>query len=231
MTRVTRVCHVHIPKTGGMSLYRALERWATPERSLRFGQGGREDWEALANLTDVRLASLRLVGGHVGYEGFRARLGPGWAYITVVRDPVARVLSQYAFVTSTPEHPWYPEVQAMDIETFVDWYRRQPIASNQQCAMICGQPDARRALETVRQGFALAASLEHMDVLTARLSALLGTPLPTEITNASRRSVPSMDPGSQTRRAIEDFNRSDGELFERIRDLVLVGTLALSRSA
>ena len=61
----TKVLFVHIPRTAGTSLYEALEAWATPQRSLRYDKGGREDWERHLRITDDDIHRLRLISSHI----------------------------------------------------------------------------------------------------------------------------------------------------------------------
>ena len=49
--------------------------------------------------------------------------------------------------------------------------------------------------------------------------------MPLSRDNASARSLPMSDIGTGTLRAIEEFNRADIELYERVRDMVLGGML------
>src|SRR5438045_9763500 len=60
--------------------------------------------ERLKRLPDGRRRRLRVVRGHLFY-GIHEFLPQGATYITMLRDPVARLLSTYYFILRRPLHP------------------------------------------------------------------------------------------------------------------------------
>jgi hypothetical protein len=89
---------IHLPRTAGTSLRRALEGRFEPEESL-FVYDHRS-WAVprsrVAGLDPERLRRARLVYGHAPFGLHRALPGRS-RYLTVLRDPVERVVSHYQF--------------------------------------------------------------------------------------------------------------------------------------
>lgn len=90
-----RLTFIHIPKTGGTSLTRALIESYPPEDSYpgRF-------FEHFDRLGPEALGRYRLFAGHMGFEQAR-RIGGGM--VTVLRDPVDRVVSLHSFFNGIDE--------------------------------------------------------------------------------------------------------------------------------
>jgi Galactose-3-O-sulfotransferase len=95
---------LHLPKTGGSTLSTVL-RWqyrhVPPEGILRLSERGADEVDALPA---ERRARLRLVMGHFPF-GIDGHLPMPVQYLTMVRDPVRRVISTYRYVQARPEHP------------------------------------------------------------------------------------------------------------------------------
>jgi hypothetical protein len=221
------VLFVHIPKTAGMSLYTALQAWATPSRSVRFARGGKDDQASLLSLSDDEIDHLRLISGHLSWRGFRERLGPDWTAITVLRDPVERALSLVSFVRGEPDHPWHARSKRMGVGKFLAWYRNEPFSVNQMCKFISSTADPDVAYRALEQDFALACTVEHLAAFTERLGELLGHPVVLPHENASRgRRLDRTKIDKAIVAAIEAADGADRILYDRVRGSGLVGRLA-----
>ena len=140
MTRSTpnaeAVIFLHVPKTAGTTLNRLIEweydlfemysvdpvffRWST--RHLR-------------TLSKGRLNKIRVVKGHMLF-GLHEILPRPAIYITVLRDPVERVLSAFYFIRSYKWHPLYWKFKRENW-TLEDFVTRLP-RDNVQCKMVAG---------------------------------------------------------------------------------------------
>lgn len=87
-----RIVFLHIGKTGGANLHRAL--------SACYPEADRAPHVAGVRRPDpATLRPFRYVGGHFGYS-YAAEIGG--AMVTVLRNPVDRILSLYSFWRNTP---------------------------------------------------------------------------------------------------------------------------------
>lgn len=108
--RSRKVAFLHIPKTGGSSLAQLLKDTETDQRVIYPGVADFEyksdkdlekwmhwlyflDPSGNPDLTPERCSKISTVIGHFGFEMIRF-FGSSFVYVTVLRDPVPRVLSQ-----------------------------------------------------------------------------------------------------------------------------------------
>lgn len=123
---------IHIPKTAGSSFRDELGRRLSPEYHLKV------DYVSDRPLPAQRLAAveacleanrrqrLRFVSGHVQYQHLR-RLAvdePRTRFITILRDPVSRVVSDF-YYQRTPAHPLCEEFKQR-FPTLEDFARFEP---------------------------------------------------------------------------------------------------------
>jgi hypothetical protein len=163
---------VHIPKTGGTTLYQILGR-QYPGDALFVVDGKRRD-ESLARVAGLPLAErgrIRCLGGHIPFGKHELVNGPP-IYITLLRDPVDRVISHYYYVLRRPEHALHAEVtsRGMSLEEYAE-RAPAPELRNGQTRMVVGltgatplPPEALEiAKEHLTRHFAVAGLTERFD--------------------------------------------------------------------
>jgi hypothetical protein len=128
---------LHIPKTGGSSLERALVEQLPPEASLRLYGADRTAEQIHGQVDGLGGAArrrLRLLTGHQVWFGIH-RLFPERRprYVTWLRDPVARVLSNYWKIRRQPSHHLHGRLQDLEpiqgLEVFLSG-RLTPVVLN-----------------------------------------------------------------------------------------------------
>ena len=132
---------LHLPKTGGISLRSVIFsnyppsviyqiEPSSPVRSIRH----------LKSLPKKDLARLRVITGHTLW-GVHRILSQPFVYLTMLREPVERVLSLYSYVRSSPTHRLYKEANALGIslQDFLRWDKVRHEVENQQTKLLAGR--------------------------------------------------------------------------------------------
>jgi hypothetical protein len=95
---------LHIPKAAGNTLKGILASLYPAEQIYRIdGNRIRESNEALAGWSEAQLQRLKVVMGHMKF-GIHRVLPMRCRYITILREPVSRIVSHYYFVRRSVDH-------------------------------------------------------------------------------------------------------------------------------
>ena len=228
------VIFLHIGKTGGMTLrsvlhrqfptseilvVRVLDREPSPTRLRR-----EASLAQFASLPESTREGARLIEGHTIF-GLHAYVPRPSTYITLLRDPISLVVSQYRFVSRRPRHALHSQVATKDMT--LDAYVRSGIsleADNSQTRALsgdtttpfgeCSEEMLEIAKANVRRHFAVTGLTERFDETLLMLRRTFGwSRLWYVRTNvAPRRDGPEqVDP--DTLRWLEHQNRFDIELY------------------
>ncbi|MGQ0502019.1 MAG: glycosyltransferase family 2 protein [Panacagrimonas sp.] len=218
-----RIVFVHAPKTAGISLFNVLKDWAGADQAIRYPRAVPKHREALMALRGEKLDALRVVSGHFRYPVFRQACGDDWQYISVVRDPVDRIVSVYRYIKGWQEHPAHDEVRNLDFAGFFAWLNKNPHNQNTQVKLLTGQDDLEQAKRVAGQ-YRLIGSVSRMDLFERELGRLLGQPVHIGTHNQSKSSFSPEDISDALRAEIEAANAVDRAFFEWIQQMgVLVG--------
>ena len=112
---------VHIPKAAGTTLRWVMDRQYPGDRIYKIKSDIRGDQERLHEMDGVKKRQLRAVFGHYCY-GLHEALAPQqpYAYLTMLRDPVRRVVSLYSYTrTESPAHYLARAAREMTLYDFV----------------------------------------------------------------------------------------------------------------
>jgi len=130
------IIFLHLPKTAGTTLNRLIE-WEYPLSEMYSVDPVLFEWSAarLRKLSPDRLRKIRIFKGHMLF-GLHEVLPQAASYITVLREPVDRVISAFYFMRSYKLHPLYWKFHwgNWTLEDFVRRSRRD----NVQCKIIAG---------------------------------------------------------------------------------------------
>lgn len=96
---------LHIPKTGGLSLRETLLARTRPRPTFRILHPI-DDHAKLAAMPEAGRAALGLVEGHMYYGVHEILPGP-CRYVTLLREPAARLRSWYRYVRREKWHPFH----------------------------------------------------------------------------------------------------------------------------
>jgi hypothetical protein len=217
------ITFVHIPKAAGTTLRKTAER-LYPNRTLYIRPvPWPEQLDAVR--TEAVPGEVDFISGHfpidlVDHLPFRTRI------ISVLRDPVARVVSQYHYVLRSPEHHQHAQAVAMTLEE----YALSDLGAdldNVQTRMLAGFDPGYStpinaltrdvldlARESIERRLWLVGVQEHMDAFMSTLAHRLGWPSDLEVTSylvAPER--PEID--DRVARMIRERNWMDAELHAR----------------
>jgi hypothetical protein len=218
---------LHVPKAAGTTLQRIMERNYRPEETYNIdgSHGDRVDASLarLRALPEAEKRRIRMIKGHMAFGIHEAMPQPSF-YVTVLRDPVARVVSHYHYVRRHPEHYLYGEVVGTDMS--LGDYATSGLSVelvNGQVQLLAGlwnlpieitREHLETALANLEAHVAVAGLAERFDESLLLMRHACGWKLPLyaseNVAPASARKP--IDPG--VRREIEARNALDQELYD-----------------
>lgn len=133
---------IHLPKAGGMTLQSIVGR-QFPARA-RFDIDGESVESVQRSVAELRALpaaereAIRCVRGHVPF-GVGQWLRQPLTHLTMLRDPVARLVSDYNYAMSLPHHAVNRQLKGriISLEEFVD-LREADGLTNLHTRMLCG---------------------------------------------------------------------------------------------
>ena len=225
---------VHILKTGGITLGSLLRRHYSGEKTFAtFPDAWHPDGsiDAFKALTTEEADRIRLLYGHMGF-GFHEKFSVPVSYVTLLRDPVERVISRYFHDRREPKNLLHEEIQAgMSLEAYVRYLTEAARMDNLQTRVIAGNwekcgygPCTASMLEeakrNLRTRFLLAGLTERFDAFYLLLCRKFGwAPLFYRRRNVTRRRPSQADLPTETVALIREYNQYDSELYRYAREL------------
>ncbi len=230
------VIFLHIGKTAGTTMRRILRRQFRSTEVLLIRNrilralprdGGRPNRELsieyFANLPEEERARARLIIAHTVFGLHRFVPHPA-TYLTLLRDPVALTMSQYAYVARNPRHPLHAEL--VERHPTLEHYIRSGVAietDNSQTRAIsgdigtpfggCTDEMLETAKRNIEQHFSVVGLTERFDESLLLMHRAFGWSrlyyVRANVTPQRRREPVS----PSTRRVIEEQNRLDAELY------------------
>jgi hypothetical protein len=210
------VIFLHVPKAAGQTLNAILARQYDPRATVVI-----TDPSSVTRALDRGAGPPALVRGHVPY-GIHEEIGIDARYITMLREPVSRVVSVYGYVWHNPRHPLHTLVRSkgMTLKDFVTRDVDREDVVNGQTRLIAGRSEADpdstallRAKQHLRD-MAAVGVVERFDesVMLFRERLDWMVPFYTKRNVAPQRSdTGRLSP--DVRELIESMNRLDIDLY------------------
>jgi hypothetical protein len=243
------VCFLHLVNTGGLALYPSLQWHYAPRAALpgaRWWRGApdryvsREMFRIRPNFPEsvgssfveqiaaIDAASVRLVLGHFRF-GVHALLGRPAVYFTLLRDPVARVVSYYRWMKR--QSPRWLQVcgRELTIEEWLDDPRFSGVIRNDMVRSLAGvggpewTPDGAPAddpawvevaLRNLDVHFRAVGIMERYDASVERLRRAFGWRV--VVPSQRRRSPGPPEIPAAVRRKVEGYNALDAALYRQV---------------
>jgi hypothetical protein len=220
----------HVPKTAGTTLDYILRAVALTQRIpfLRamgtiYGQfhgvGKGDPVREFARWSTSALQERAYMSGHLPY-GVHQRLSRPYFYITVLRDPLARLLSQYRF--GVQRGGWYettPIAQVIEKGQIADNLQTRQLAGITDRTTPCTGETLKTAIAHLRSDYTVVGTSERFDDTLKLLITLLGWPdvaYGNRQVTAGAASEPLMQQAQET---AQRFFAYDLELYAVAREL------------
>ncbi len=234
-TRSRPVVFIHIPKTAGKTLAKVIESQYPAEAIYEIhAEHQAASIEEFRALPAERRDRIQLLRGHFGF-GLHVYLRQPATYITMLRDPIERLISHYYYVRGYIERggnlsgrTWLQEAASMTLDEYVS-HASSADARNGQTKLLAGEmlgwdPETQSARDdaslleaaqrNLRENVAVVGLTERFDESLMLLKRRLGWGAPyyvkTNVTShrPSRHEVPA-----NIVRRIESANLLDLELY------------------
>jgi hypothetical protein len=198
---------LHIPKTGGTTFRKILHDHYT--RVISSATGAEADKEVSQSMAQGVIPEV--VCGHFDFTSSLYKKLGNYSNITLLRDPVERVISQIYYLKNRPDHAYYKEIKDMPIsEIFKDPYTVNRYAVKDfQIHLLSGHPsyagsrgsELRDARQSLRNNFTFFGFTEDIEAFVLLCQDRFGW---------SETSIPRLNAAPEDRN--EKLNLSERDL-------------------
>ncbi len=212
---------VHVPKTAGSSLYSIFRTLLKPPDLLKLHPNG-ETLVRINALPKRHATRLKVLYGHLDVQ-LAKQIVPLQQCVTLLRDPVDRIVSYYAFAKYMNSGPHSEFARRTSITQWVDALR-DPETDNGMVRRLSGSfceagigGCTREMLERAKANlaqFALVGLTDRFDEFYALLANRLGLPMRTYVVAKVNAQRPRFDQlHADTIVELEQRNELDRELY------------------
>lgn len=212
---------VHMFRSGGNTLNRVMDWEYSPSQVFSLnGRYSRWAYHRLTRLPAATLSRMKVLRGHMPFGAHRI-LPQESTYITLMRDPVRRILSEYFAGKFRISHQYHRQVKNLSASEFA----ARNANNNAQTKMIAGLSNSydflqeectaevlKVAKDNLRGYFSLVGITERFDDTLALAKCLFGWRVPYYAVFNTRRGSQAVSAEDLTR--IAELNRFDIELYE-----------------
>ncbi len=183
---------LHVPKTAGVSMSKTIVRHFSEDeiyhvRYTKHKSGpvfsrNHGTLQRFLGFPKAQRGRYRLLLGHMHFGVHKYLPGPS-AYVTVLRDPIERLLSHFGQFRRTVENNELPG--AVPVSSLQEFCRAEPkVADNHQTRHLCGwnfddhspQENVERAKENLRKHFRVVGTTERFNQTVRALHRAYGWP-------------------------------------------------------
>ena len=217
---------LHIPKTAGTTLSTVVERQFAAGTVHSFGSNAEASIAAFDAWPSSDKVKIRLLAGHMSFGVHRSLPVPS-TYVTMLRDPVERMISEYYYILRTPSHYLYePFAEAgLSLRQALEG-RLHVMLNDPQTRLLSGvwgrrpfgeltSHDLSVAKRTLREFCSVVGIAERFDESLLLLKHTFGW---RDLAYRSQNVTPGrprrIDLDASTLRAIERANPLDRELYD-----------------
>ena len=238
MPDVRPLIFIHVPKTAGTTINGILQQNVPRDARFKINPHAIQESKAqLAALDEDARARIRLLYGHMGF-GWHTLLPTTADYATLLREPVARVVSHYSYVRYRADHDHYLRaVVEREQMSLADYVRsgvcdevnngqvrllsgledivQQPYGAS---AILYGSNDAEllaKARHNLRDRFVLVGLQERFAETLQLMEYRLGmADLRHRSRNVGDRDYEKVIPTDEDIAVIREYNQLDSQLYQ-----------------
>jgi len=230
--RPKRVFFDHIPKCGGSSLKHYLESNYLRRKTKSFYHTDpRSALNDFKNTADSKRHSCQLIIGHY-LNTIIDHIHPESIKVTVLREPIDRIISHYYYVKRSPSHYLFEKVTKgkLSISEYVEsdlshelvnFYTTYFSGIPNEDAMLNPEESVDLAIRNISKNYDIIGYLDDFSLLTDSLyeQLKLKYKYKGEVINHSikRKSTGEID--DSTRASIQQANRLDVDFYNKLRSL------------
>ena len=220
---------VHIPKTAGTSFGQEMRRRLQPNLSLSmdYGPDARPAHEQRSLAVDrfLRRANsgdIRFASGHIPFRYCCkiAAVRPNTQFVTFLRNPIERVVSDYRYQT-TKAHPLRDQFIAQ--YPTLDKYVMANKGSDKMYKFLCAYANEPvcDVIERISNNFLFVGTLNSYDLSFKVITSIVGETSSPELKSnlTNRDEAPKIELNSEQIRAIGMSNERDLSIFEHFDEL------------
>lgn len=216
-----RLVFSHVPKTGGTTLEAILAKNYRLSDVLHLNA---PEFKRYPEILQLKKNPPRFICGHHPlHSPLYRHLPPAPLFhLTVVREPVSRVLSYYNYLRHKTDHPLHPQACDLDLVDFVE-SGASPELNNGQARRFSGYlhqcpPDDQTLFETARDVlqdcFSLVGTTACFDETLLLLHHFLGfSDIFYQRRNQSPQSIKPEELNNHQRSVIGRYNQADAHLY------------------
>jgi FkbM family methyltransferase len=229
--RTQTLIFIHIPKAAGSTLSTIIKNQFSEDHIFQVnGTDPAPSIQQLKTLDREDKRSLQCVMGHMAF-GLHETLPQAATYITMLRDPVERIVSHYYYVLRSPHHYLHQKVTTENISLldYVEMNLTPVELDNGQTRIISGQADfsnrttappvteaeLRQAQDNLENHFSVVGLSERFDESIFLLQRVFGwNNISYERTNGTPGRPNAGDLPENVIRRIQQLNELDMALYE-----------------
>ncbi len=206
---------VHIPKTAGLSLHVALENIYGKESTLRIGND--DDLKRLRQMPENQIIDKDFLSGHFFYRDIKNRCQADAILISILRDPIRRILSNYNYITNWDKHPLYEKTIRQSFSEHVN--ANKNFLRGLCCRQLSDVPKADAAIAVIKLRYSLVGTTNHLPAFVDALGRIVGQSIIQERTNVSLGQGPNIDLNSDLCQSLLEITEEDRKLFNYLNSL------------